>query len=60
MYEDDDIDITQDIPECDIPEVIEVFDFCHHCDDDAPAPELVQGFFFLGQGFGTAQVKTGK
>ena len=41
MYEDDDIDINCDIPECEVPEVIEVFDFCDHCDDDAPAPEMV-------------------
>lgn len=41
MYEDDDIDINCDIPECEIPEVAESYDFCNHCDDDAPTPEMV-------------------
>ena len=39
--EDDDIDINCDIPECEIPELIESYDFCNHCDDDAPTPEMV-------------------
>lgn len=40
-FEDDDLDMFGDIPECEIPEVLEVYDFMEHCDDDAPAPEMV-------------------
>lgn len=39
--EDEDLDLFGDIPPCDIPEVYHNDDYCDHCDDDAPAPEMV-------------------